>query len=164
MLERNLQSILSNSPKSALLLGPRQTGKTTLIRALSPDLTINFADESVFLDFARNPAELKQRLEGQKLRTIFIDEVQRLPSILNTVQMLIDSYPGRYKFYLTGSSARKLKRGKANRLPGRVLTYQLGTLTTKISLYCCGLFWKIFRPLKNGLRSQNSTSNRCPFL
>ena len=126
MLNRTLQQTLSESPKSILLLGPRQTGKTTLVRSLNPDLEINFSDESIFLEFARNPAELKQRLEGQNIHTIFIDEVQRLPSILNTIQMLIDNEPGRYKFYLTGSSARKLKRGRANLLPGRIFPTKSG--------------------------------------
>jgi len=57
--------------------------------------------------------------------------VQRLPSMLNTVQVLLDSAPQRYKFFLTGSSARKLRRGQANLLPGRIFTYHLGPVVTR---------------------------------
>lgn len=112
-----------------MLLGPRQTGKSTLIQSLSPDLTVNLAHEPTFLEFARNPSELDQRLAAGKYPTVFIDEIQRLPSLLNTIQTLIDAQPKRYRFLLTGSSARKLKRGHANLLPGRIHTYHLGPLS-----------------------------------
>jgi len=66
------------------LLGRRQTGKSTLVRQLAHDLEINLFDESTYLEFARNPRELKERLaalpRGSASRTIFIDEVQRLPT------------------------------------------------------------------------------------
>ena len=60
----------------------------------------------------------------------FIDEVQRLPSLLNTIQAIIDDTKNPPKFLLTGSSARKLRRGHANLLPGRLRVYRLGPLTT----------------------------------
>lgn len=129
MITRTLQHTLQESPKSILLLGPRQTGKTTLIQALKPDLQINLSDEREYLEFVRNPSELPERLEAHNYQTIFIDEVQKIPSILNTLQMLIDRNPRQYKFYLTGSSARKLKRGNANLLPGRIFTYNMGGIT-----------------------------------
>ncbi|MBT7713468.1 MAG: ATP-binding protein, partial [Deltaproteobacteria bacterium] len=113
-----------------MLLGPRQTGKSTLIKILKPELTINLADEGEFLLFTQNPDELKQRLASTQYKTVFIDEVQRLPGLLNTVQSILDDQDNMIKFYLTGSSARKLKRGKANLLPGRVFNYQLGPLVT----------------------------------
>lgn len=112
-----------------MLLGPRQAGKSTLIQSLGPDLTINLAHEPTFLEFARNPSELEQRLAGGAFPVIFIDEIQRLPSLLNTIQTLIDTHPSRHRFLLTGSSARKLKRGNANLLPGRIHTYHLGPLS-----------------------------------
>ncbi len=127
MIIRDLENTLQTSKKSILLLGPRQTGKSTLINNLKPDLKFNLANEGVYLDFARNPRELEERLLHLKTKTIFIDEIQRLPTLLNTVQSLIDDNP-HYKFYLTGSSARKLKRGHANLLPGRIHTYYLGPL------------------------------------
>lgn len=131
MIERNISKLLIKSKKSILLLGPRQTGKSTLIRSLNPELNINLAFESTFLEFARNPDELIQRLSAKKYKTIFIDEIQRLPRLLNNIQVIIDEVKNFPKFYLTGSSARKLKRGQANLLPGRIHTYFLGTLTSK---------------------------------
>ena len=127
-IPRLLRQELKESPKSVLLLGPRQTGKSTLIHSLQPDLAINLANESEFLSFARNPHELIHRLEAGTYRTVFIDEVQRLPGVLNTIQSIVDDSGSRYKFYLTGSSARKLRRGNANLLPGRVFSYRLGPL------------------------------------
>jgi len=130
LIHRSLSREIAESPKSILLLGPRQTGKSTLIKTLYPDLVINLADESEFLLFTRNPDELRQRLASASCQTVFIDEVQRLPGLLNTVQSILDDDTNRIKFYLTGSSARKLRRGKANLLPGRIFHYQLGPLVT----------------------------------
>ena len=128
MIERILADELKSSTKSVLLIGPRQTGKSTLIRSFAPDLSINLANETEFLRFSSNSAELAQRLTPLKKATIFIDEIQRVPSLLNTIQSLIDEHPDRYKFFLTGSSARKLKRGQANLLPGRIHNFTLSPL------------------------------------
>lgn len=129
LIQRSIAPLLARSKKSILLLGPRQTGKSTLVRGLQPDLSINLAHEPTYLEFARNPRELEERLGGGNFHTVFLDEVQRLPGILNTVQVVLDDRKGSLKFYLTGSSARKLKRGQANLLPGRVHTFALGPLT-----------------------------------
>ena len=126
--KRLLIEKLKKSRKSILLLGPRQTGKSTLIQKfLEPDLQINLSHEPTYLSFASNASELEERLEAHHPKTVFIDEVQRIPSLLNTIQSLMDA--GRApRFLLTGSSARKLRRGKANLLPGRIHTYYLGPL------------------------------------
>jgi predicted AAA+ superfamily ATPase len=134
MIPRRLAPLLAGSAKSILLLGPRQTGKSTLLTSLRPQLTINLAEEAVYLEFLRNPRELEERL-GALPRTsepsaVLIDEVQRLPSLLNTLQALLDREPRRWKFLLCGSSARKLRRGGANLLPGRVHTYRLGPIVS----------------------------------
>ena len=128
MLNRFIASQLEESPKSVLLLGPRQVGKSTLLGALKPDLTLNLAHEGEFLKFATNPDELDSRIEEKKPKTILIDEVQRLPSLLNTIQTMIDQ-KRKIKFYLCGSSARKLRRGAANLLPGRLFNYRLGPIS-----------------------------------
>ncbi len=105
------------------LLRPRQTGKSTLVAALKPDLTINLAHEPTFLEFARNPEELEQRLGASRnLRTVFLDEIQ---SILDR--------GGAPRFYLTGSSARKLRRGHANLLPDR--SSRVKTLSSYCATY-----------------------------
>jgi len=111
-----------------LLLGPRQVGKSTLIRQLAPDLSIDLADEQEFLSHAADPGLLAQRLAAARPSTVFIDEVQRLPRLLNTIQSMLDR-PRPPRFLLTGSSARKLRRGRANLLPGRIHTHYLGPLT-----------------------------------
>ncbi|USN47200.1 MAG: ATP-binding protein [Pseudobdellovibrionaceae bacterium] len=126
MTKRLLFNKIKDLKKSILLLGPRQTGKSTLIKQLRPEIEINLADQQQFLRHLSDPSLIKSMVAGRK--TIFVDEVQRIPSLLNTVQYLIDETPG-VQFFLTGSSARKLKRGKANLLPGRIVTYELGPLT-----------------------------------
>ena len=130
MIPRTLRPVLAASNKSFLLLGPRQTGKSTLVSSLNPDVEINLAHEPTFLEFLRNPSELEERLLPRRAQSsVFIDEIQRLPSLLNTVQFLLDRRENRLRFYLTGSSARKLRRGQANLLPGRIHTYTLGPLS-----------------------------------
>jgi len=128
-IERQLSKIISKSNKSLLILGPRQTGKSTLINSLRPELSINLAHEVTFLEFASNPEALESRIRASRPKSVFIDEVQRLPSLLNTIQVIIDSKQD-IRFYLTGSSARKLRRGNANLLPGRILSLELSPLLT----------------------------------
>ena len=125
-INRLLYPILKKTKKSVLLLGPRQTGKSTLIHKLNPDVEINLADEETFVKFLADPGLLKSMIGEAK--SVLVDEVQRLPSLLNTIQTIIDTKKTT-RFFLTGSSARKLKRGKANLLPGRILTYDLGALS-----------------------------------
>jgi predicted AAA+ superfamily ATPase len=130
MVPRLISTPIGQSPKTVLLLGPRQVGKSTLILELKPDLIINLNDDKTYLDFKSSPDELKQRLAAlQSVKSVLIDEVQRHPTVLNTVQTIIDDKTIKSpKFYLTGSSARKLKRGHANLLPGRIFSYELGPL------------------------------------
>ena len=130
MIKRVLGPLIERFKKSVLLLGPRQTGKSTLIRSHSPDLSMNLAHEPTYLAFTRNAGELEERLAAVRPRTVLIDEVQRLPTLLNTLQALLDEGKHPVKFYLTGSSARKIRRGKANLLPGRIHTYFLGPLVS----------------------------------
>jgi len=130
MIARILEPKLRLAKKSVLLLGPRQVGKSTLMKKLSPDLAINLIRKQEYLAFSQNPGELEARIRATNPAVILIDEVQRIPEILNTVQDLIDNNPGKYRFLLTGSSARKLKRGNANLLPGRIFSYRLGPLAS----------------------------------
>lgn len=128
MYTRILSAKIKKSSKSCLLLGPRQVGKSTLIKRLQPEITINLADESEYFLFQHNNLELESRLLSKSIKSVFIDEIQRIPRLMNTIQAIIDNNPG-IKFYLTGSSARKLRKGKANLLPGRIFTYHLAPLT-----------------------------------
>lgn len=129
MLNRDIAHRLRSAKKSILLLGARQVGKSTLLRTLEPDLFINLADEEQFLRYSKDPGRLKREVMAlSKDALIIIDEVQRTPSLLNSVQALLDEQPQR-RFVLTGSSARKLKRGGANLLPGRIILEYLDPLS-----------------------------------
>ncbi len=135
MIQRDVsKSIMDslNKNKSVLLIGPRQTGKSTLIKNLKPDLSFNLSDQNIFIRFLNNPDYLQQHIKGHKISNgiVFIDEVQRIPSLLNTIQSIVDENK-KIRFILTGSSARKLKRGHANLLPGRIHDYRLGPITAK---------------------------------
>ena len=131
MIERTIAKVIKSSKKSILLLGPRQVGKSTLIKALNPDLKINLSLQSEFIEFASDPDRIIKILSTNKYKTVFIDEIQRLPSLLNTIQYILDENEKPPKFYLTGSSARKLRKGKANLLPGRIHSYYLSPITVK---------------------------------
>jgi predicted AAA+ superfamily ATPase len=69
MLKRILGPALAGAKKSFLLQGPRQTGKSTLVSSLKPDLSINLAHEATYLEFARNPRELEEKLAALPLAT-----------------------------------------------------------------------------------------------
>ena len=115
--------------KSHFLLGPRQTGKTFLVRQALPRARLyDLLDASVYLALSRDPSRLGQELTPRD-RVVVIDEIQRLPELLNEVHRLI---AGRgIRFLLTGSSARKLRRGGVNLLGGRARTRYLHPLTSR---------------------------------
>jgi predicted AAA+ superfamily ATPase len=81
-------------PRSVLLLGPRQVGKSTACRALAPDRFVDLADDAEFLSYSKDPTRLRRELAAGPARgLVVIDEVQRVPALLNTVQSILDS-PG----------------------------------------------------------------------
>ena len=148
MRDRLLFRRIERSRQNILLLGPRQVGKSTLCRALAPGRIIDLADEQVYLSHAKDPGLLKRELlAGRSSALIVIDEVQRLPSMLNTVQSLADDPSNSFRFVLTGSSARKLKRGGANLLPGRVILEHMDPFT----LFEVGNTFDIARALQLGM-------------
>jgi predicted AAA+ superfamily ATPase len=113
--------------KSHFLFGPRQTGKTCLIRHTLKDVRVyDLLDTSVYLALSQNPGRIAQELTP-KDRLVVIDEIQRLTDLLNEVHRLIEERGVR--FLLTGSSARKLRRGGVNLLGGRARTKYLHPLT-----------------------------------
>jgi uncharacterized protein len=129
MFQRSL-SLPKN--QSFFLFGARQTGKSTLLRErLDPKSTysIDLLDPEEEDLFSRRPGELEHRLAALPKRPnwVVIDEVQRAPRLLDLVHRQIES--SGQKFALTGSSARKLKRGAANLLAGRALVKHLHPLT-----------------------------------
>lgn len=115
---------------SFFLLGPRQTGKTTLIFERwsdTPMWAVDLNNIENYLKYSKNPEifrkEAAEKIKNEKVQTIFIDEVQRIPLLLNEVQSLMFDFS--CQFILTGSSARKLKRGGANLLAGRAVNRSL---------------------------------------
>jgi uncharacterized protein len=120
----DLQSLLAK--KSFFLFGPRATGKSTLIREQLPEARIyDLLDAEVYTRLLRRPRLLEE--EHTSGRVIAIDEIQKLPTILDEVHRLIARK--RIRFLLTGSSARKLKRGASNLLAGRAWEARLFPLT-----------------------------------
>lgn len=115
--------------KSLFLFGPRQTGKTTLVRQQFPRARVyDLLDSAVFLALGQDPGRLGQEI-GPGDSVVVIDEIQRLPELLNEVHRLIE---GRgVRFVLTGSSARKLRRGGVNLLGGRARTRRLHPFTRR---------------------------------
>jgi len=115
--------------KSHFLLGPRQTGKTFLIRhKLTEARVYDLLDAEVYLTLSRHPGRISEEIQPDD-RIVAIDEIQRLPELLNEVHRLIESRG--LRFLLTGSSARKLRRGGINLLGGRARTKYLHPLTYK---------------------------------
>lgn len=112
----NLQDLLAK--KSHFLLGPRQTGKSHLIRTQLGDRAtiIDLLDSRIYLRLQAEPWLLESLIEKNK-DWIVIDEVQKIPILLNEVHRLIENK--QYKFLLTGSSARSLKKKNVNLLAGR---------------------------------------------
>jgi predicted AAA+ superfamily ATPase len=105
---------------SFFLFGPRGTGKSTWISLAFPEaLVINLLEPDVFRRFAARPETLLDLVRGLPLaKTIVIDEVQKIPGLLDAVHQLMEEKRG-HQFVLTGSSARKLKRTGTDLLAGR---------------------------------------------
>jgi predicted AAA+ superfamily ATPase len=113
--------------KSHFLFGPRQTGKTSLIRhSLKGVRSYDLLDTSVYLALSQNPGRISQELDPQD-EIVVVDEIQRLPVLLNEIHRLIEERG--IRFLLTGSSARKLRRGGVNLLGGRARTKYMHPLT-----------------------------------
>jgi Predicted ATPase (AAA+ superfamily) len=126
----NRQLDLTAIHSSAFLFGPRMTGKTTLLRKIKCDEFFDLLDPEAELRYKQNPRLFFEQISALPQRSkIIVDEIQRVPELLNYVQMGIDRYS--QKFVLSGSSARKLKRGGANLLGGRALDLKLHSLTSK---------------------------------
>jgi predicted AAA+ superfamily ATPase len=129
MYERLLRPHLERGKKSVLVLGPRQVGKSTLLDSLRPELAINLSDPPTFRDYLANPEQLQRELSAKpRAATVLIDEVQRVPELLDAIQVILDRSRHGPRFLLSGSSARKLRRGHANLLPGRIVVHHLHPL------------------------------------
>lgn len=135
-LSNSLEEYLKHK-KSILLLGPRQVGKSTLVENIlnnsnKKQLIFRLQDINTFekviksLEIVTNKAELE--LEKKSPLVLFIDEIQKIPMLLDGCQYLIDKYKNKLSVILTGSSARKLRAKGVNLLPGRVIVEHLHSL------------------------------------
>ena len=130
MLSRLCKPLISNS---FLLFGARGAGKSTLVKALLRPLNpliINLLEAAQIESALFALPELEARIEAavESGRWIFIDEIQKAPRLLDVAHRLIDEKGGR--FAISGSSARKLRRGGANLLAGRAYSFELFPLTS----------------------------------
>jgi predicted AAA+ superfamily ATPase len=125
----NLLELLGK--KSLFLFGPRSTGKTYLIRKQLADqaLLIDLLKSNLYLTLSANPSELEAIIDAEPKDRAFVvlDEIQRIPALLNEVHRLMESR--KLRFLLTGSSARQLKRKDANLLGGRAWRAELFPLS-----------------------------------
>lgn len=121
---------LNKLHSSAFLFGPRMTGKTFLLRGLKASVYIDLLDPERELNLERNPKRFWEEISVlPKGSLVIVDEIQRVPTLLDYVQKGIEDLG--LRFILSGSSARKLKRGGANLLGGRVLDLKLHPLTAE---------------------------------
>lgn len=114
--------------QSAFLWGPRKTGKSTYLKQAFPESVVyDFLRTDVALDLIRNPSLLREQLLADRNRAeaspVILDEVQKVPAILDEVHWLIEN--AGLNFILCGSSARKLIKGSANLLGGRAWRYEM---------------------------------------
>lgn len=118
--------------QSALILGPRQAGKTTLVKnclAGKPDvLEYPLQNPEIRISLERDPSSIVRQLKAlpRKMR-VFVDEAQKVPEIFDSIRYLIDEKNA--SFIIAGSSARKLKRKGSNLLPGRIKTFRMDPLS-----------------------------------
>ena len=135
MYNRSLTLTLSTL-ESCFLWGPRQVGKSHFLREKYPGArSYDLLSASVFRRFKINPGLLREECEaralsgGTQVQPIIIDEVQKVPELLDEVHWLIENK--NLRFILCGSSARKLRHGQANLLGGRAVRYEMFPLTTR---------------------------------
>lgn len=119
------QTLEGAGTESLFLWGARQTGKSTLLKSLFPDsLWFDLLLSDVFERLSKSPSQLREIiLAAQPGKPVVIDEIQKIPALLNEVHWLIENQHTR--FILSGSSPRKIIRAEANLLGGRALRYEL---------------------------------------
>lgn len=131
MINRKIDIKSNIKEMSILLLGPRQTGKSTYLKnELGIDFfKIDLLEPETFRDYQKNPSLLKQIVAATKKKLIVIDEIQKIPELLDVVQTILENN-SELRFLLTGSSARKLKKTTTNLLGGRAYPMFMHPITT----------------------------------
>lgn len=132
MIKRDIQIIIQKQlkkGKSLLIMGPRQVGKTTIVKTFKAQIEINLATNSERLKYEKSPELLTQKVLALKQKPlVYIDEIQRVPSLFNEIQVLLDDHKA--QFILTGSSARKLRSDiDQNLIPGRLINLRMDVIS-----------------------------------
>ena len=154
MFKRILASL--SSRETFFVWGPRQTGKTTLLKQCFSDaLWIDLLKAEEFRRYVERPELLREEIAGfEALPFVVIDEIQKVPALLNEVHWLIENRG--IHFALCGSSARKVRRGHANLLGGRAIRYELyGLVSVEL-----GDAFDLDRMLNHGYLPRHYLSNR----
>jgi uncharacterized protein len=126
-ITERLLNINLPSNRSAFLWGPRKTGKTHWLGTFLKDsVVIDLLKTDLFADYASRPSLLREQYREHN-GLVIIDEIQMVPDLLNEIQWLIEN--SNTSFLMTGSSARKLRRGHANLLGGRAWRYTMTPLS-----------------------------------
>ncbi len=125
-MESSIPRMIEPTKQSFFLFGPRGVGKTTWIKANYPDaFFIDLLEADTFRNYSAHPERLREIvLADPRLKTIVIDEIQKIPQLLPEAHGLIERKLGK-QFILTGSSSRKLKRVGVDLLAGRALVHTL---------------------------------------
>ena len=133
---------------SFFIFGPRGTGKSTWLKNAFPEAyLVDMLDDQTFRDYLAHPERIKQIVKANpETKRYIIDEVQKVPALLDSIHSLIEEYKT-HQFILTGSSARKLRRGGVNLLAGRaLLTHLYPFMAAEL-----GSAFSLDAALKNGL-------------
>jgi len=148
------QSFKNSGNESCFLWGARQTGKSTLLKFLYPEsLYFDLLLSDEYERLVRRPSLLREVIEGSNLSSpVIVDEIQRIPELLNEVHWLIENRG--IRFILSGSSPRKILRSGGNLLGGRALRYELHPL---VSAEIPG--FDLVKALNNGLLPRHYLSN-----
>ena len=123
------QELIDSQNESLFLWGARQTGKSTLLKTLFPDaLWFDLLLSDVYERLLRNPSMLRETIAAGQYTVMIIDEIQRIPELLNEVHWIITHLPVRV--IMSGSSPRRIIRSNTNILGGRALRYELYPFTS----------------------------------
>jgi predicted AAA+ superfamily ATPase len=146
--------------RTFFLWGPRQTGKTSLLERTYPDAPfVSLLRSQELTELKSRPGRLRERVLDSKARFVVIDEVQKVPELLDEIHYIIEK--DRVAFGLCGSSARKLKRSHANLLGGRAVRHELFGMTS----HELGSDFDIVRILNKGtLPAIYGDADHCPLL
>ena len=118
------QVFIDNDGQSIFFWGARQTGKSHLLKILFPEaLVFDLLLSDVYKRLITNPEYIRETILAQEKKLVIIDEIQRIPILLNEVHWLIENHA--IQFVLSGSSPRKIIRSGENLLGGRALKYSL---------------------------------------